>query len=49
MGEKWKLYEAKGGLKRKNTPCPRCGEGVFMAIHKDRLACGTCGYTAWKK
>ncbi len=25
--------------------CPRCGAGVFMAQHKDRLACGKCGYT----
>jgi small subunit ribosomal protein S27Ae len=25
--------------------CPRCGQGVFMAQHKDRLACGKCGYT----
>lgn len=25
--------------------CPRCGPGVFMAQHKDRLSCGKCGYT----
>lgn len=44
---KWKLYEPSG--KRKNTPCPKCGEGVFMAEHKNRQSCGNCGYTVWKK
>jgi small subunit ribosomal protein S27Ae len=29
--------------------CPRCGPGVVMADHKDRMACGKCGYTEFKK
>jgi len=29
--------------------CPRCGLGVVMAEHKDRVACGKCGYTEFKK
>jgi len=29
--------------------CPRCGPGVMMAEHKDRTACGKCGYTEFKK
>ena len=29
--------------------CPKCGPGVFMATHKDRVACGKCGYTEFKK
>jgi small subunit ribosomal protein S27Ae len=29
--------------------CPRCGPGVMMADHKDRVACGKCGYTEFKK
>lgn len=42
-------YEAKGtGISRKKRFCPKCGSGVFMADHKDRSACGTCGYTEWK-
>jgi len=50
MSEKWKIYEVKGTkLERKNTSCPRCGEGIFLARHKDRDACGSCGYTIWKK
>ncbi|HUH78535.1 MAG TPA: 30S ribosomal protein S27ae [Methanoregula sp.] len=29
--------------------CPRCGPGIMMADHKDRIACGKCGYTEFKK
>jgi small subunit ribosomal protein S27Ae len=29
--------------------CPRCGPGIMMADHKDRAACGKCGYTEFKK
>lgn len=25
-------------------PCPKCGPGVRLADHKDRRACGKCGY-----
>lgn len=44
----WKLYEAKGELKRKNPPCPKCGPGFFLGVHKNRNACGRCGYTEMK-
>jgi len=39
---KYPLYE---NGKAKNKSCPRCGPGVFMAIHSNRVACGKCGYT----
>lgn len=39
----YKVEGDKAVTQRKN--CPRCGAGVFMAQHKDRLACGKCGYT----
>jgi small subunit ribosomal protein S27Ae len=29
--------------------CPRCGPGIILADHKDRAACGKCGYTEFKK
>jgi len=43
--------KAKGGwkLERKRKTCPRCGAGVFLAEHKDRYACGKCGYTEFIK
>ncbi len=25
--------------------CSRCGKGVFMSIHKNRITCGKCGLT----
>jgi ubiquitin-small subunit ribosomal protein S27Ae len=37
----WKLY--KDG-KAQREHCPRCGVGVFLAKHKDRVTCGKCGY-----
>ena len=40
------MYES-GKLKKKT--CPKCGAGVFMAEHKNRIACGKCGYTEFKK
>ncbi|MEM2934233.1 MAG: 30S ribosomal protein S27ae [Halobacteria archaeon] len=45
-----KYYDIAGGkIKRKRMKCPRCGEGVFLAEHKNRLSCGRCGYTEFKK
>jgi ubiquitin-small subunit ribosomal protein S27Ae len=37
-----------GKAKRNGKFCPKCGAGVFMADHKDRHACGSCGYTEKK-
>ncbi len=46
----WKIYSAQGGrLERKNPTCPKCGDGVFMAVHKDRKSCGKCGFTEFGK
>jgi len=46
---RWELYDTSGGLKRKNKSCPKCGQGTFMAKHKDRHTCGKCGYTEFVK
>ncbi|MBT5021666.1 30S ribosomal protein S27ae [Candidatus Woesearchaeota archaeon] len=44
--QKYKNYEVSGDtLTRKNSVCPKCGGGVFMAKHKDRNFCGKCQYT----
>ncbi len=50
MVKKSDLYKVDGDkLERKNPVCPRCSDGVFMADHGDRYACGKCGYTEMKK
>lgn len=47
---KRELYEVVDGkIVRKRKECPRCGPGVFMAEHGDRISCGNCGYTEFKK
>jgi small subunit ribosomal protein S27Ae len=38
-----------GKLTRTKNHCPKCGPGVFMAEHPNRVACGRCGYTEFKK
>ena len=38
---KYKKYSGKDG---KGRVCPKCGPAVFMGEHKDRYACGKCGY-----
>ena len=44
------LYEIKDGkISRKRRHCPKCGDGVFLAEHKNRSSCGSCGYTEFKK
>ncbi len=43
VSEKWKKYDSSGI--RKGKTCPRCGAGIFLAVHKDRLTCGKCKYT----
>ncbi|MEM4259272.1 MAG: 30S ribosomal protein S27ae [Candidatus Pacearchaeota archaeon] len=40
--KKYEKYKAAG---EKAKFCPRCGAGIFLAFHKDRLYCGKCHYT----
>ncbi|MDI3502065.1 MAG: ubiquitin-small subunit ribosomal protein S27Ae [Archaeoglobi archaeon] len=45
-----KYYQIEDGkVVRKNPFCPKCGAGVFLARHEDRLSCGKCGYTEFIK
>lgn len=44
---KYKYFSAEG--KKNHKSCPRCGAGVFLAMHKDRVHCGKCGYTEFSK
>ncbi|MFP4116507.1 MAG: 30S ribosomal protein S27ae [Candidatus Aenigmatarchaeota archaeon] len=46
----WEKYDVDGEeVERKGKTCPRCGDGVFMADHEDRLTCGRCGFSQMKE
>lgn len=47
--QKRELYGEDGKPKDGRKFCPKCGAGVFLAVHKDRLSCGKCGYTEPKQ
>lgn len=48
--KRYEFYESEGDtVDRLKKSCPRCGPGVFMADHGNRLACGKCGYTEFKQ
>jgi small subunit ribosomal protein S27Ae len=48
--EKYKNYKVDGeNVKRTKKHCPRCGPGVFLASHKERVYCGKCHYTEFVK
>ena len=43
--KKYEKYAVQGtSLTRNGRTCPKCGLGVHMAEHKDRYACGKCGF-----
>ena len=42
--KKWEKYSIEGEELKRARYCPRCGPGVFLANHKDRFTCGSCGY-----
>jgi small subunit ribosomal protein S27Ae len=44
------LYAIAGDkITRNNRSCPKCGSGVFLGKHKDRLVCGKCKYVEYVK
>jgi small subunit ribosomal protein S27Ae len=43
------IFKVEGDkITRLRRHCPKCGEGVFLGEHKDRISCGKCGYTEFK-
>ncbi len=41
-----KVYEVSGDtVKRARQSCPKCGPGVYLAKHANRMTCGKCSYT----
>ena len=44
--KKYTKYKVEGDkIISKGKSCPRCGPGVFLGKHKNRLYCGKCKYT----
>lgn len=43
--EKWKKYVINEEKATRAKACVKCGAGIFLAQHKDRLSCGKCHYT----
>ena len=43
--KKYSHYKISGNSITKAKCCVKCGPGVFMANHKNRLHCGKCNYT----
>lgn len=43
------IFKVEGDkITRLRRHCPKCGDGFFLAIHKNRVSCGKCGYTEFK-
>ena len=43
------VFKVEGGkITRLRRHCPKCGDGVFLAEHKNRISCGKCGQTEFK-
>ena len=49
------FYKVEAGkIKRLKKTCPRCGDGIIMAEHKQkgqkpRYYCGKCHMTVWSE
>ena len=47
--KKYKMYKIDGDHIIRERNCPRCGPGVFLMNPGNRLYCGKCHYTEFKK
>ncbi len=43
-------YKVEGDkVVRQGKFCPKCGPGIYLAKHANRIHCGKCGYTEFPK
>jgi len=53
--KRWEYFKVEGEeVKRVGRVCPRCGDNVYMAEHRQkdgiiRYTCGKCNMTEWVK
>lgn len=48
--KKSEFYKVEGEkVSRGRKFCPKCGPGIFLAQHGNRLSCGKCRYTEFVK
>ena len=47
--KRYKKYKLAGNKLVREKTCPKCGPGNFLAEHKDRITCGSCGYCEFIK
>ena len=47
--KKYEHYKVSGDKVESSKHCPRCGPGIFLAKHENRLFCGKCHYTEFTK
>lgn len=47
--KKYTKYSIEGDKVTSKGSCPKCGPGIFLGIHKDRMYCGKCHYTEMKQ
>jgi small subunit ribosomal protein S27Ae len=44
------LYTISGDkISKNNRHCPKCGPGMFLGKHSNRLVCGKCKYVEFTK
>jgi len=42
--ERWRKLKVSGNKIERAKNCPKCGPGMYLGIHKDRVYCGKCHY-----
>ena len=42
--KKYSKYSVQDNKIVRGKSCPKCGDGIFLGIHKDRMHCGKCHY-----
>ncbi|QQG38865.1 MAG: 30S ribosomal protein S27ae [Candidatus Woesearchaeota archaeon] len=47
--KKYSKYKIEGSKVIRSKTCPKCPPGTFLGDHKDRLYCGQCHYTEYKR